>query len=66
MYQLTSLIQNKLEVYLSRGVALISKSGSRVSHDTLKIFLKSLGFVESLMHCLARVIVARDLFCFPF
>jgi hypothetical protein len=52
MYQLTSLIQNTPEVYLSRSVALISESGSRVPHDTLKEFLNSLGFVESLLHYL--------------
>jgi glycosyltransferase involved in cell wall biosynthesis len=39
MYQLTSLIRHKPEVYLSRSVALISESGFRVPHDTSKDFL---------------------------
>ena len=38
MYQLTSLIQNLPEVYLSRSVVLISENGSRVPHDTTKSF----------------------------
>jgi hypothetical protein len=48
MYQLTSLIRHKPEVYLSRSVALISESGSRVPRDTTKVFSQIIGLCRKL------------------